>query len=58
MTRLLNYIEKITPVKLIFRQAQQEKFKQTDDISYINLDDDIITYNKKNSEANKIDKRY
>ena len=55
---LLNYIEKIIPVNLIFRETQQEKFDQKDDINYINLDDGIITYNKNNSESNKTVERY
>ena len=51
---LLDYVEKITPIKLMFKQSQQEKFKQGDNISYINLDDIVITYDKNSSEANKI----
>jgi diguanylate cyclase (GGDEF)-like protein len=50
---LLNYIEKIVPVKLMFRETQQEKFDQKDKIDYINSDDGIITYKKEKSEANK-----
>ena len=30
--KLLNYIEKIIPVNLMFRETQQEKFKQKDNI--------------------------
>jgi diguanylate cyclase (GGDEF)-like protein len=51
--KLLDYIEKITPIKLMFKQSEQEKFKQGDYISYIDLGDTVITYNKNNSEANK-----
>ena len=51
--KLLNYIEKIIPVNLMFRETQQEKFNQKDNIDYINLDNGIITYSKDNSEANK-----
>ena len=54
--KLLDYIEKIIPVNLMFRETQQEKFDRKDDIDYINLDDGIITYSKENSEANKITK--
>ena len=51
--KLLNYIEKIIPVNLMFRETQQENFDQKDNIDYINLDNGIITYRKENSEANK-----
>lgn len=51
--KLLNYIEKIIPVNLTFRETQQENFDQKDNIDYINLDNGIITYRKENSEANK-----
>ena len=51
--KLLNYIEKIIPVNLMFRETQQEKFDRKDNIDYINLDNGIITYSKENSEANK-----
>jgi len=50
---LLNYIEKIIPVNLIFRETQQQNFDQKDDITYLNSDDGIIKYSKKNSEASK-----
>jgi diguanylate cyclase (GGDEF)-like protein len=51
--KLLNYIEKIIPVNLMFRETQQENFDQKDNIYYINIDNGIITYRKENSEANK-----
>jgi len=51
--KLLDYVEKITPIKLAFKQSHEEKFKQEDDISYINLEDSVITLNKITSEANK-----
>ncbi|AWK50000.1 diguanylate cyclase [Clostridium beijerinckii] len=50
---LLNYIDEIIPVNLKFRETQQQKFENNDDISYINSDDGIITYSKENSEASK-----
>ena len=51
--KLLNYIEKIIPVNLMFRETKQEKFNQNDNIDYINVDDGIIAYRRDNSEANK-----
>jgi len=52
--KLLNYIEKIIPVNLVFRETEQEGFYKKDDMNYINLDNGIITYNKDNSEFNKV----
>ena len=51
--KLLNYMEKIIPINLMFGETQQENFEQKDDIGYIKLDKGIITYKKDNSEANK-----
>ena len=51
--KLLNYIEKIIPVNLMFREHSKKNLNRKDNIDYINLDNGIITYNKENSEANK-----
>lgn len=52
--KLLNYIEHINSVVLMFKEPQSELFKKNDNISYINLEDDVISYNKKYSEASKL----
>lgn len=52
--KLLNDIEKITSVNIKFKEAQEEKFKQNDDIKYINSDNALISYNKNNSETDKV----
>lgn len=52
--KLLDYIEKVTSVNVKFKEAQIEKFRQNDDIQYINSDNDAIAYNKNTSEANKL----
>jgi diguanylate cyclase (GGDEF)-like protein len=52
--KLLSYIEKIAQVDLTFMDPQEGKFKQNDNVSYINIDNEVIRYNKKYSEANKI----
>lgn len=51
---LLNYIQQITPVILMFKEPQTELFKRNDKISYINLENDVISYNEKYSEASKL----
>ena len=53
-SELLNYIEHINSVALMFKEPQSELFKKNDSISYINLEDDVISYNKKYSEASKL----
>ena len=50
--KILMYIERISNVTLTFEESSQEEFKQNDVISYMNLDNKIIKYNKKYSEAN------
>jgi diguanylate cyclase (GGDEF)-like protein len=52
--KLEQYMDKISPVNLTFTEAVQDKFKKENDISYINLNDGMIAYNKNNSEASKI----
>ncbi len=52
--KLLNYIEKITAVNVKFKEAQAEKFKQSENIEYINSDNGIIAYNKEEAETDKI----
>lgn len=51
---LLDYIQKIVPVIMMFKDPQVDKFKQNDDIYYIESDYTVITYNKKYSEARKV----
>ena len=51
--KLLNYIEKIVPINLMFRETEQENFEREDNRTYINLDNGAISYNKERSEANK-----
>lgn len=48
----INYIEEITPIKLTFKEYQEDMYKR-DGASYINLDNGVISYNKKYSEAYK-----
>lgn len=52
--KLLNYIEKVTSVNVKFKEAQAEKFKQSDNIEYIDSDNGIIVYDKDASETNKV----
>ena len=52
--KLLDYIQHINPVILMFKELQAESFKQNDKISYINSEDDVISYNEKYSEASKL----
>jgi diguanylate cyclase (GGDEF)-like protein len=52
---LINYIEQIAPIKLTFKEAQQEQYKRNNDISYISSDNNIILYNKKYSEADRME---
>lgn len=52
--KLLKYIERINPVILMFKEPQAEMFKQNDNISFIKLEDDVIKYNQKYSEASKL----
>ena len=52
--KMLNYIEKVTSVNVKLKEVQAERFKQGDNIEYINSDSGIIEYNKSNSEVNKI----
>ena len=52
--KLLNDIEKITSVNIKFKEVQDERFKQNDDVEYINSDNGLISYNKSNSETDKI----
>ncbi len=49
---LINYIEQITPIKLTLKEYQEDMYKRNG-ASYINLDDGVISYNKKYSEAYK-----
>lgn len=51
--KLLNYMEKVTAVNVEFKDAQSEKFKNSNEIQYINSDQGIIEYNKLNFEAYK-----
>lgn len=52
--KLINYIEKVTSLNVEFKETQAEKFKEGDNIEYIDNDDGIITYNKSLSETNKV----
>jgi diguanylate cyclase (GGDEF) domain len=52
--KLLNYIEKVTTVNVKFKEAQEEKFKQSDNIEYIDSGNGIIAYNKDASETDKV----
>ena len=52
--KLLSYMDKVSPVNFAFREVQQESFKKVGNISYIYLDNNIITYNKKSPEASRV----
>lgn len=52
--KLLSYLEKVTSVNVKFKEAQVEKFKQSDNMDYIDTDNGIITYDKNISEANMV----
>lgn len=49
---LINYMEQITPIKLTLKEYKEDMYKRNG-ASYINLDDGVISYNKKYSEAYK-----
>jgi len=51
--KLLQYTEKVSSVSFNLSEAFQDKYKRDKDISYIYLEDSIISYNKKDFEADK-----
>jgi diguanylate cyclase (GGDEF)-like protein len=52
--KFLDYVEKVTSVDIDFKEAKTEEFKQKDDKKYINSDDGVILYNKRDSETSKL----
>ncbi|AQR97809.1 CHASE4 domain-containing protein [Clostridium saccharoperbutylacetonicum] len=51
---IINYIEEVAGVRLTLSDFQQENYKQNDEVSFINIDNNTVIYNKKYSEAVKI----
>jgi diguanylate cyclase (GGDEF)-like protein len=52
--KLLNYIKRVTSVDVKLKEAQVEKFKQSNHVEYIDSSEGIIAYNKSISEAEKV----
>ena len=52
--KILNYIEKVTSVNVKFKETEEERFKQSDNIEYIDSDNGVIVYNKSTSETDKV----
>jgi len=50
---LLEYIKNVTKENFTITENHQENYKYKEPINYINLDDDVIVYDKNNHEANK-----
>ena len=51
--KLVQYAEKVSSVSFNLSEAFQDKYNRDKDLSYIYLDDSIISYNKNNFEAYK-----